>query len=189
MLEMENTLYDPMEGFTPISPGLYECHLVGFDDREFDSGSKVFNFTFQLADEVGKMDVPVLKSDGNGEYVPDGKKMTKATHLVGRKFKSVGIWLTPNPGDGEGWKNKNYLKFCENLGIEFDKVETKTKLAEIEEMDVLGLPAIARIGVETYEDKETQEMKKTMKVMEVLPWGAGVKMDKAEIEAEDALPF
>ena len=96
MIEVGETYFNPgTDDFMPITSGMYNSHIVGFDTRTFDSGSKVFNLTFQLSEEVGKMDVQKLISDGNGGWVNEvnnkTKKpvMVKASHLVGRKFNSV----------------------------------------------------------------------------------------------------
>jgi len=192
MIEAGETYFNPgTDDFMPITSGIYHSHVVGFDTRTFDSGSKVFNITLQLAEDVGKMKVNKMIGDGNGGWVNEvndktGKPvMVKASHLVGRKFKSVGIWLTPNPPEGDGWKNGKYKRFFENLGIEFPTVEGKIKLMEIEESDILGLPVLSKISEEQYErDGET---KTTMKVFDVFPWSEGIKLDESELK--DDLPF
>jgi len=192
MIEVDNTYFDPTtDDFMPIVSGIYTSHVVGFETRAFDSGSKVFNLTFQLSEDVGKLKVDKLVSDGNGGWTKEMNDKTgkpnqvKASHLVGRKFKSVGIWLTPNPPTGDGWKNGKYMRFFESAGLEFPTVEGKTKLMEIEENDILGLPVLARISEEEYERDGVK--KTTMKVFDVYPWNDGVKLDMSEIK--DDLPF
>ena len=192
MLEVADTYFDPTtDDFMPITAGIYTSHLVGFDTRTFDSGSKVFNMTFQLSEDVGKLKVNKMVTDGNGGWINEvndktGKPvMIKASHLVGRKFKSIGVWLNPNPQSGDGWKNGKYKRFFENLGLSFPTVEGKTKLMEIEENDVLGLPALSKISEEEYEKDGV--IKTTMKVFDVFPWNDGVKLDTSEIK--DDLPF
>ena len=60
--------------------------------------------------------------NGHGELTQaideNGQPMTiPASFMTGKRFNSVGIWLTPNPDEGQGWKNRKYKEFFESIGV------------------------------------------------------------------------
>jgi len=188
---LDNTTYnESTDAFQPIVAGTYPAHITQFESRQIND-SIVFNLTFKLADKVGEMEVPVY-ANIDGKYVAtlDENKepvTRKATHLVGKEIRSAGVWLTPNPKEGEGWKNRKYKEFFENVGITFD-VDDKGNIAlgEIEEEDVLGFPCLARVGEQRFTNKEGEE-KTTMRVFSTFPWNGGQKLSADEIG--DDVPF
>lgn len=198
MIEIKDTYYDPAtDGFSAIAPGNYPAHVISFEARgknkkgeNFANNSKVFNLTFQIADEAAKLSIPKVVSNGEGQYVPvtNDKGETvqiKAIHAVGKRYKSQGVWLTPSPPSGQGWKNGKYKEFFESIGVEFPEVEGKTKLMEVEEDDVIGSPCLVRLGEDTYE--RDGEKKVTLKVFGAYPWNDGVKMSPEEVGSD--VPF
>ena len=199
MLELSDTFYDPStDGFSAIPPGNYPAHVTAFDMKDgdragnkFKNDSKVFNLTFQIADEASKMDVPKIVSNGEGQFVSvtdeKGKVITiKGTHAVGKRYKSQGVWLTPSPPSGQGWKNGKYKEFFESIGVDFPEIEGKTKLMEVEEDDVIGCPCLVKLGEDSYVGKDG-ENKTTLRVFGAYPWRDGVKLSPDELDSD--VPF
>ena len=191
MKQLENTTFnESTDAFQPIVAGTYPAHITSFESREINE-SIVFNLTFKLADKVGEMEVPVY-SQVDGEYLAtlDEKKnpiTRKATHLVGKEIRSAGVWLTPNPKEGEGWKNRKYKEFFENMGISFPVDDNgNVSLGQVEEEDVLGCPCLAKIGEQAFTNKEG-EKKTTMRVFNTFPWNSGQKLSADEIGSD--VPF
>ena len=195
MIELENTVYDEKkDGLVPIVAGTYPAHVQGFDGRDIETKNgtqKVFNVTFQVADEAKNVKVNKITSGPNGEaHVVNDENgmpvMIEATYMVGKRFNSTGIWLTPQPAEGQGWRNRRYKDFFTSLGVVFpqDK-EGRIMLAEVEEEDVAGQPCLVKIDKEEYEkDGETRT---AWKVFNVYPWKDGQKLSAEEV-GED-LPF
>lgn len=191
MKTLENTTFnESTDAFQPIIAGTYPAHVTAFESREIND-SIVFNLTFKLADKVGEMEVPVYANiDGKYEVTLDEKKepMTrKATHLVGKELRSAGVWLTPSPKEGEGWKNRKYKEFFENIGVSFPVDDNgNVSLGEVEEEDILGYPCLAKVGEQKFTNKEGEE-KTTMRVFNTYPWNSGEKLSSDEIG--DDVPF
>jgi len=190
---MTDTVYDSStDGVLPIVPGTYPAHVSSFEGRTVDTKfgqQKVFNIEFQIAEEVSKMEI-VKHTYQDEELVPvveDGKSVKiSANFMRGKRFKSRGIWLTENPGEGEGWRNRTYVEFFQGLGVEFPKTEDgKTQLAEVEEEDVLGLPALVKINREFYE--KDGEQRSTWKVFTAAAWKDGQRL--AADEVSEDVPF
>ena len=178
MKEVEATFNESEDGFTPVVEGTYPAHITSFDSREYN-GSKVFNMSYTIADEVSKLDIPKLVKDSNGGYVQsystDGAPSTvNAGFMSGNMYRiDKGVWLTPNPAKGEGWKNRRYKEFFENLGVQFPTDDSgNTTLGEIEES--------------SFTNSEGKE-RKAMKVTNVFPWKEGQKLSKDELDSE--VPF
>ena len=103
----------------PIVPGIYPAHVAALESRDLDTKAgeqTVFNVTFLIADEVTKTTVAKLIKNGDGKLVQDmdgnGKPSTvSAAFMKSKRFNSRGIWLTPNPSQGQGWRNRNYKEF------------------------------------------------------------------------------
>ncbi len=191
MKTLENTTFnESTDAYQPIVAGTYPAHIISFESRDIND-SVVFNMTFKIADKVGEMEVPVYNNiDGKYEATLDenGKEVTrKATHLIGKEVRSSGVWLTPNPKEGEGWKNRKYKEFFENLGVSFptDK-DGNAQLGQVEEEDVLGFPCLAKVAEQSFTNKEGEE-KTTMRVFNTFPWTGGQKLSEDEI-GED-VPF
>lgn len=193
MKNMTDTVYDSAkDGVLPIVPGTYPAHVSAFEGRTVNTKfgeQKVFNVEFQIADEVSKMTIikHIYKNDELVPVTEDGETVKmSASFMKGKRFKSRGIWLTENPGEGEGWRNRTYVEFFQSLGVEFPTTEDgKTKLAEVEEEDVLGLPALVKINREFYE--KDGEQRSTWKVFTAAKWTDGEKLAPEEV-GED-VPF
>jgi len=192
MKEVEATFNESEDGFTPVVEGTYPAHITSFDSREYN-GSKVFNMSYTIADEVSKLDIPKLVKDSNGGYVQsystDGAPSTvNAGFMSGNMYRiDKGVWLTPNPAKGEGWKNRRYKEFFENLGVQFPTDDSgNTTLGEIEESDVLGVPCLVELRETSFTNSEGKE-RKAMKVTNVFPWKEGQKLSKDELDSE--VPF
>ena len=189
MIETKTTYNEMTDGFVPSPEGIYPCHVVAVDSREYN-GNKVFNFQFKVADEVSNLKFPKMVGDGNGWYVKarseDGDTILQSGKaFVGKKFYSKGIWFTPDPVKEERWKNRTYKDFCENLGVKFRDDGENTILDEIETEDVVGKPCLATVVTNEYErDGQT---KRTMQVGNVTLWKDGVALSGDEMESD--LPF
>ena len=189
MKEVEATFNESEDGFTPVVEGTYPAHITSFDSREYN-GNRVFNFQFQVADEVSKLNLPKMISDGNGWYVTatddKGDVVTQpGKPFAGRKFYSKGIWFTPDPVKEERWKNRTYKDFCENLGVIFRTDGDNTILDEVEESDVIGKPCLAKVVTNEYE--KDGETKRTMQVGSVTTWKDGVVLSADELDSD--VPF
>ena len=192
MKEIEATFNESEDGFTPVVEGTYPAHITSFDTREYN-GSTVYNLSFTVDGEVEKLDVPKLVKDSNGGYAqavdPNGKPLTvNAGFMSGNMYRiDKGVWLTPNPSQGEGWKNRRYKEFFENLGVSFpsDK-EGNVTLGEIEKEDVIGLPCLVELRETSFTNSEGQQ-RSAMKVTNVFPWSDGSRLSKDEVDTE--VPF
>ena len=189
MIETKTTYNENTDGFVPSPEGLYPCHVVAVDSREYN-GNKVFNFQFKVADEVSTLEFPKMVSDGNGWYVEakDDKGntvMQTGKSFAGRRFYSKGVWFTPDPVKEERWKNRTYKDFCESLGVIFRTDGDNIILDEVEESDVVGKPCLA--GVITNEYEKDGETKRSMQVGSVTTWKDGNELSKDELDED--LPF
>ena len=190
MKTLENTTVKKSDsGKLPIIPGTYPAHVSGFDTAEYND-SIVFNITYMIAPEAKQLTVDkMVLEDGNLTQVTDseGNKVTiSASYMSGKEFRGQGVWLTPNPPQGQGWRNRKYQQVCENFGIIFEKTDDdETVLGEIEEADVVGKPAIVKLAREEYEkDGETRF---AWKVFQVYPWKEGKQLSSDEMGAD--VPF
>ena len=193
MIEMNDTYFDAStDGIIPIVAGTYPAHVSGFEGRTVQTKfgeQKVFNIEFQIAEEVDKMMIIKHIYEEN-ELIPvmeDGKEVKiSASFMKGKRFKSRGIWLTENPGDGEGWRNRTYVEFFQSLGVTFPVKDKKTQLAEVEEADILGLPALIKLNKEFYE--KDGEQRSTWKAFTATNWKDGQKLSADEVSGDD-VPF
>mgnify|MGYP003140628594 FL=1 len=177
------------DGYQAANPGKYPAHISAFDVRTFDSGSKVFNIEFTLADECKSMEIHKYARNGN-DYDPsniDGEpEMISAGFMTGKKYKSAGVWLTPNLPKKDGWKNRTYMEFFTNIGVEFpNDVNGVLELQEVEEADVIGMPALVDVKPHAYTNKNGED-KVTLRVLSVFPWNDG---DRKEISKDTDVPF
>ena len=143
------------------------------------------------ADEVEKLEVPHLISKGDNTFEQatgtDGQpSLISAAFLKGKHFKSNGIWITPYPGQGEGWKNRKYIEFFQGCGVDFPIQDGKTKVMEVEESDIVGMPVLVKLDNETYTNADGEE-KLSIRVMSTLPWKDGTRLDAAEMDED--IPF
>ena len=189
---LENTTFnESTDSFQPIVPGVYPGHVTSFEARDVNDAIE-FNLVVTLHEKVGELEVPIYKSNEDGTFATvkdeDGNELLrKATHLVGKEIRTTGIWLTPSPKDGEGWKNRKYKEFCESLGVAFPSDDKgNVQLGKIEEDDVLGNPCLAKVGEEKFTNKEGQE-KTTMRVFNCFPWSSGQQIPRDELGID--VPF
>jgi hypothetical protein len=195
-IKLENTTFDPSEdGFNPVPPGIYPAHIVEVQIRTFDdTGKSVYNLYFKAADEVEQLDVPKMISDGNGSFTQaseDGTPKTiSGSFIKGKRFRlNNGMWLTPNPEQGKGWTNRNYVRWCEAVGVEFPKTKDgKLELVEVEEDDILGNPCLIKVNEIDWENKTTGQSGKSMQVVDIHSWDKGTRLSKDELVNDD-LPF
>lgn len=190
MKTLENTTVGKSDGGKlPIIPGSFPAHVSEFATKEYN-GSIVFNLKYKIAPEAKQLTVDKMTQENN-QLVPvtdaEGETVTmSAAYMSGKEFFGAGIWLTPNPPKGEGWRNRKYQQVCENLGIVFNKNDDEeTILGQIEEDDIIGRPAIVKLAKEEYEkDGETRS---AWKVFSVYPWQEGNRLSSDEIGSD--IPF
>jgi len=197
MIQLENTTYNSeTDGITPIMVGVYPAHVSGLEVKDVTTrageNKQVFNIMFLIDDSVEKMNVCKLVKNNDGEFVPakneDGSnQLIPATFMKGKKFSSIGLWLTPEPAPDKRWQNRKYVESFEILGIEFPKNKKgDSQLAVIEEEDVIGKPCYIKLDKKTW--KAEGETRSTWKAFEVFPWKDGVTLDSDEVKT-DGLPF
>ena len=137
-------------------PGKYPSHVSGFEAVSLRNGGKVFNIDFTLAEECKNME---------------------DAFMAGKQYRSAGVFLTSNLPTDERWKNKKYNEFFSNMGVKFPvNGEGIVKLQEVEEEDIIGLPAIVDVQVYKYTTKQGED-RTSLRVMNVYPWDDGIKKD------------
>jgi len=196
MIELADTTYnEERDGIIPIVAGTYPAHVAGLEGKELTTKAgeqKVFNVTFLIAEEAGKTHVPKMVKNGDGQLSQstddDGELVTiSGSFMVGKRFSSTGIWLTPNPATGDGWKNRKYKEFFESLGVVFPQNDNgDTVLAEVEESDIIGHPCFIKLGQEHY-TKDGEE-RYVWKAFDAFTWSDGEILAEDEVTADD-LPF
>ena len=194
MIEMNDTYFDEKtDGIIPIVAGTYPAHVSGFEGRTVQTKfgeQKVFNIEFQIAEDVDKMTIVKhhYEEDELVESLDEDGKQVKisASFMKGKRFKSRGVWLTENPGEGEGWRNRTYVELFQGLGVTFPTQEGKTQLAEVEEDDVIGLPSLVKLNKEFYE--KDGEQRSTWKVFTATNWKDGQRLSADEVSVDD-VPF
>lgn len=196
MIHMQNTTFnESTDGLVPIVPGVYPSHVSGLEVKELQTKAgeqMVFNVTFVVADEVKDTEVAKLVKNGDGTYHAekdeDGETKTiSGSFMAGKRFSSRGIWLTPSPESGQGWRNRQYKEFFESLGVVFPtNKDGNTELAIVEEEDVIGHPCFIKLQKENYE--KDGEQRYVWKAFDAFPWSDGEKLSADEVATDD-LPF
>ena len=192
MKTVDTKFDESIDGSTPIMPGTYPGNVVSFTTKTFDNGSMVFNMSFKIAESVKNLNIPKQYKNNNGEYATitddSGNEVEiSAAYMEGKTFYANGVWLTPSPEKGQGWKNRKYLEAMTALGVDFPKdKDGLIELAEVEEEDVLGLPALVSLSEEEYTNRNGEE-KTSFKVTSIDEWKDGDKLSTEEL-AED-VPF
>ena len=189
MKEFDAKFEDGTDGYQAANPGKYPAHISAFDVRTFDSGSKVFNIEFTLADECKSMEIHKYVRIGN-DYNPSDKdgepEMISAGFMTGKKYRSAGVWLTPNLPKDQRWKNRSYQEFFTNIGVEFPNNDKGVfELQEVEESEVIGMPALVDVKPHAYTNKDGED-KTTLRVLSVFPWNDG---DRKEPSKDTDVPF
>ena len=203
--------YDPKtDRNIMIAAGLFKAHVWKFEVSNLKTRGgprTVFNITYRVSEEAAKVNVryykastdgraeaimvPERDSDGVEIYNDDGEvKMTHdngfAEYMVGKKVRDNGIWFNPSPESGKGWQNNEYRELLEVFNVEIPEKDGIQTLGEMEEDDILHKPCIIRIGPSSYVPDKTNPSDKrwTMRVLDVLRWENGKKLDSKLIEAE-----
>lgn len=196
MINLADTTYnEARDGMIPIVAGVYPAHVCGLESKDLETKAgqqTVFNITFLVSDEVATTTVPKMIKNGDGEFQQATNKdgtptQISGSFMKGKRFSSIGIWLTPSPDEGQGWKNRRYKEFFEHLGVIFptDKNDD-TLLAIVEEEDVVGYPCFIKLGREEY--VKDGEARSVWKVFDAFQWSEGVKLSSDEVAGDD-LPF
>jgi len=193
MKPIEAKFDESTDGASPIMPGTYPAHVMSLTTRDFDSGSTVFNLTFKIAEEV--KDTQIIKQRKNGssgtyEPILDEKGSPiemSGSYMAGKTFYANGVWLTPKPEKGQGWKNRKYLEAFTNLGVDFPRDDKGVvDLAEVEDDDILGRPALVRLAEQEYTNRNG-EQRTSFKVDTILAWETGTRLSADELD--DKVPF
>ena len=148
--------------------GLYPAHIIGLRNYEYND-SYVFNTTVRIADEVKDI-------------------KPKSNWIIGKEYSSRGIWLNPNPAEGEEWRNKYYHQWFKVCGVDFESADKSgnLELSMVEEDDINGHPVFAKLHEVSYKTNDGEEKKK-IQVDSLLPWEDGDKLSKTELNSD--VPF
>ena len=163
-------------------PGKYPSHVSGFEAVTLKSGGKVFNIDFTLAEEcksITKEKTIKLSDNVSGTELDDDNiaKTESLAFMAGKQYRSAGVFLTSNLPKDERWKNKKYNEFFTNIGVKFPvNGDGIVQLQEVEEEDIIGLPAIVDVQVYKYTTKQGEE-RTSLRIMNTYPWNDGVKKD------------
>ena len=185
MKEFDATFDNATDGYQPAMPGKYPSHVSSFEAVSLQNGGKVFNIEFTLANECKKMEIQKMVRLGNkyeGTVLNDDgiPETINAGFMSGKTYRSAGVFLTPNLPSDQGWKNRKYKEFFTNMGVKFDEDEDgKIKLQEVEEEDVIGLPALVDVKPYSYVGKDGEE-KASLRVLSVFPWNDGTRKEQKE---------
>ena len=179
MKEFDAKFDNATDGYQPAMPGKYPGHVSAFDAVSLKNGGKVFNIEFTLANECKKMETQKMVRLGTeyGSVLNDNDEieMINAGFMSGKIYRSAGVFLTPSLPNDERWKNRKYKEFFSNMGIEFPTNEDGTiKLQEVEEGDVIGLPALVDVKPYSYTNKDG-EKKASLRILNVFPWNDGTR--------------
>ena len=196
MINLADTTYnEARDGMIPIVAGVYPANVSGLESKDLETKAgeqTVFNVTFLVADEVATTKIPKMVKNGDGELSQamdeDGTPtQISASFMKGKRFSSTGIWLTPNPPEGKGWKNRKYKEFFEHLGVVFPEDKNgNTQLAIVEEEDIIGHPCFIKLNKEEY--VKDGEDRYVWKVFDAYQWSDGVTLTPDEVATDD-LPF
>tara|TARA_Y100000034_G_C6788165_1_gene352688 strand:+ start:276 stop:866 length:591 start_codon:yes stop_codon:yes gene_type:complete len=196
MLELENTTYnEETDGPIVIVEGIYPAHVAGLEGKELDTKAgkqMVFNLTFLINEKAADINVSKMVKNEDGDYTPfvdaKGNKVEiSADYMVGKRFNSTGIWLTPSPSKTDRWKNRKYLEVFRNIGIEFPTNSNGDNvLAVIEEEDVIGRPCLIQLQKEHYE--KDGEKRFAWKAFDIHSWADGTVLSEDEVSSDD-IPF
>lgn len=175
-----------------IPPGVYPAHVTKIERKEFtNNGLKyVFELQFRIAEAAANIKAYVATPDKNsGKLVykldEENKRIMKdADFLIGRKIRSRGFWLQIDVQDGEGWKNNTYRDLCHSLGVEIPIEDGIEYLGALDAGDVVAKPCNIKVDVESYKKKGTDEVKYTMKVMDVTSWPNGEELPIEVLEGD-----
>ena len=202
MKPFEATFDDNIDGRQEKDmPGQYPAHVSRFTSHIIEKseykGQKVFNIDFTLANECNNIEIQRMKKAG----IVDGKKkyekvfigesnepdMINAGFMSGKTYRSAGVFLTPNLPTNKRYYNEKYKVFFVKMGIEFpEDNDGRLKLYEVEESDVIGLPAIVDLKSYSYFSKKNGEMNHQLRVTDVLSWNDGTKKEfKKEVDPWD----
>ena len=171
---------------------IVKANVKSLEVKSFDSGSIVFNILFRISPETKGMDIKTAKVDLEEQVATlaideeDNPITLPGKLFVGKEYKSVGVWLTPSPEPGQGWKNRKYVDTMESLGVKFQEMSNgKKKLGIVEEQDILGKPALIKLGQEFYTNK-SGETGVIARVIDILSYPNGKTLDADDMED---LPF
>lgn len=177
-MEKLNTFFDESEVGQTILQGTFPMHVIKVDVGEAVKGSIPYNLTFKIAKEAGKF---------KGSNPKTGEEEL-AEGMVGREVRSIGVWLNPNPGPGESWRNNRYVALIEATGITLEEVNQNGKkvkqLVKVEELDLLGKPILGEIKPEVDKrdkDKPAVEQRSYQKVHGFFPWVDGKSLPTEEL--------
>jgi len=185
MEKLAGVYFDPSDAENkPTLLGTFPAHVIDFEEGNPVNGATPYNVTFRFAPEAA--DLVGFNWQNKTEEAPNGVEES-AVHMVGRKIRSVGIWLNKNPKPGEGWKNRDYVNLLESCQIELPLVKVDGKelkqIVTMEEYEVLGKPILVTVKLE--QDKREQFKDRFYpKGFSFQPWVDGETIDVGEDEVD-----
>jgi len=204
--------FDPAQSqFIPIESGTYPAHITGITEREVNTKvgqATVFNLTYKVADEAGKIQQSVWEMDGfeyktdkSGAKIPvvngDGtQKTVECTHIVGKEFGDKGYFVFSD--SALSGRNRKYFNLLNLLNVKLEEEEDEgvkvQRLVLLDEEDVVGKPVYVRLSPEKYVTRNTkhlpeaeQDWRTAWKVDRIDKWPDGQTLSADEVEGD--IPF
>jgi len=184
MKKLPDTEYDPNLDGEAYFSGIFKGNVLDVDTKKLNSGSYLIVLTAKVSKENKELPLSKMKYDPETEKVILDTEADKVSgeSIIGRTYQSNGIFVTPSPAPGEGWRNRRYVNIFESLGVKFAKMDNgKTKLALVESKDVIGLPGMFNLTVETYNRKDGTVGKST-RITDVMTWADAKRLSEEDME-------
>lgn len=180
MKQSEGAVYNPEKDGTPKKyRGLVPAHCIKFEIKYYGEQS-IFNLYWRVNEEAANLPLSIIEFDKTTGKIKEIEEAKPHLEIIGTEQKS-GTFYHPNPDEKNRWKNRDYFELLEALGIELPQDEDGNYiLAEIEEEDVIGMPALIMLDLVPNKDKD----RAYQNVVKFLSWENGVRLNP-----EDITPF
>lgn len=181
-------------------PCILPSHIVKVE-KGINKGSIVYNITTKVAEEANGFKIPYYTrgQDGSVNPIMDGNEQREGPpiNMIGKEYRSNGIWLDPNPAPNKKWRNNNYSQFAEALQahkdgkhlqfplIDIGGVKVKA-LKEFEEDDIIGMPVLVKYTEESFTGRDDKQVV-TLKGTSFFTWASGKRIEV--VSEEEEAPF
>jgi len=169
--------YNPKTDGIPVKyRGMVPAHCVKFEITHYGEQS-IFNLYWRINEEAVSIPLSIVEFDKTVGKVIQTEEAIPRQEVIGSEHKSS-TFYHPNPDEKSRWKNRDYFDLLEALGIELPQDENGNyMLAEIEEEDVLGMPALVMLDLVPNKDKD----RAYQNIVKILQWEEGVRLDPSSI--------
>lgn len=145
---------------------------------------KVFSFNFILDKFANKESEFVRFCDGENDTVTGEMMMKELSSRDKEKvWRDKGTFFCTEPPPKANWINKGYLDLTTLLGFKFPEEGGIISVMEIEEEDVIGMPVIVELGIETAKDGKTYN-----KVLKISKWEGAAIISPEELLEDILVP-